>query len=100
EDGIRDDLVTGVQTCALPIYARNICARRNAVLHVAADRKPGRKAGREFRSIAVPVRRRGRIDLPVLNRRSERGIESVFAGTRFQIGRASCRERVWFGGVE
>src|SRR5258708_11422861 len=22
EDGIRDDLVTGVQTCALPIYAR------------------------------------------------------------------------------
>ena len=21
EDGIRDDLVTGVQTCALPIYA-------------------------------------------------------------------------------
>ena len=22
EDGIRDDLVTGVQTCALPIYPR------------------------------------------------------------------------------
>src|SRR5258708_34555505 len=24
EDGIRDDLVTGVQTCALPIYAKRI----------------------------------------------------------------------------
>src|SRR5258708_5804418 len=26
EDGIRDDLVTGVQTCALPIYACMYCA--------------------------------------------------------------------------
>ena len=24
EDGIRDDLVTGVQTCALPIYYRRV----------------------------------------------------------------------------
>src|SRR5258708_22690139 len=27
EDGIRDDLVTGVQTCALPIYRRRTHAR-------------------------------------------------------------------------
>src|SRR5258708_19503976 len=26
EDGIRDDLVTGVQTCALPIYATRVTA--------------------------------------------------------------------------
>src|SRR2546425_4015724 len=32
EDGIRDKLVTGVQTCALPI-----CARRKDVLERAAD---------------------------------------------------------------
>ena len=25
EDGIRDDLVTGVQTCALPIYGFCVC---------------------------------------------------------------------------
>src|SRR5947208_10293209 len=25
EDGIRDDLVTGVQTCALPIWGRLVC---------------------------------------------------------------------------
>src|SRR5437762_11001333 len=47
-----------------------------------ANRKPNRKAGREFRSVAASVRCGGRIDLPILNRRSERGIESVFAGTR------------------
>src|SRR5256886_4335489 len=28
EDGIRDLTVTGVQTCALPIYGDNICAPR------------------------------------------------------------------------
>src|SRR5207244_5739960 len=27
EDGIRDDLVTGVQTCALPIYIRASCPK-------------------------------------------------------------------------
>src|SRR5258708_23465436 len=30
EDGIRDDLVTGVQTCALPIYTRRFDWRRPA----------------------------------------------------------------------
>src|SRR5712671_7226760 len=33
EDGIRDDLVTGVQTCALPIYAE--LGERADGLHVA-----------------------------------------------------------------
>src|SRR2546425_6783540 len=33
EDGIRDKLVTGVQTCALPIFLRSICTR------VQMDRK-------------------------------------------------------------
>ena len=27
EDGIRDDLVTGVQTCALPILCTRMCVR-------------------------------------------------------------------------
>src|SRR5258708_17559274 len=39
EDGIRDDLVTGVQTCALPILGASlcICGRREDVLKEAAD---------------------------------------------------------------
>src|SRR5437870_518409 len=38
EDGIRDGHVTGVQTCALPIYARGRIARRRAhALHGPAQ---------------------------------------------------------------
>src|SRR5258708_20773439 len=36
EDGIRDDLVTGVQTCALPIYLVNE-ALKNSRFHEAAQ---------------------------------------------------------------
>src|SRR5207244_5813244 len=61
EDGIRDDLVTGVQTCALPI-----CRLAAAV--------------RSTRGSRVAVRRTS---------------ASRSAGSRMQIGRASCRERVW-----
>src|SRR5699024_11532483 len=34
EDGIRDRNVTGVQTCALPIYTGNETGRRSAVSHI------------------------------------------------------------------
>src|SRR5207245_2001010 len=34
EDGIRDATVTGVQTCALPIYQDNLVIQRGDVLHV------------------------------------------------------------------
>src|SRR2546425_3209948 len=42
EDGIRDKLVTGVQTCALPIYGAGVLQRRAA----AGDqgRRPDRRA--------------------------------------------------------
>src|SRR5258708_12927879 len=39
EDGIRDDLVTGVQTCALPIYfesMRDCCAQARAQVRALA----------------------------------------------------------------
>src|SRR5687767_15193627 len=76
EDGIRDKLVTGVQTCALPIFSRYDndaqpspplagCASRPAI----ATSPPAAPAVRRLR---WPLRRR----------------------PRGQIGRASCRERV------
>src|SRR5258708_2157232 len=37
EDGIRDDLVTGVQTCALPIFLRG-ARKREVALHVPRAR--------------------------------------------------------------
>src|SRR5256885_15220439 len=69
EDGIRDYKVTGVQTCALPIYASpNDGARRG---------KANRKA-----------RRKRRVGLSAVQE------ARVPEGLRRQIGRASCRERV------
>src|SRR5215216_7586986 len=47
EDGIRDDLVTGVQTCALPIYARGDSGRGAGPL-----RRPVRNRRRSARARA------------------------------------------------
>src|SRR5205823_10393282 len=77
EDGIRDKLVTGVQTCALPIYVRaarthggegRVARRvdesdfRSLVLHAVRPdvlRDPARFAGRDAR-LANRVQERGR----------------------------------------
>src|SRR5205807_5386703 len=98
EDGIRDYKVTGVQTCALPIFR----SRR--------PEKPVRPV-----SFLEPAPRRR--ELPV--RRRHRPVPCLFgsprlagpgvacrrrngrtAGLTHEIGRASCRERVerWEGG--
>src|SRR5438552_19024860 len=67
EDGIRDDLVTGVQTCALPISrlfggalrhkpprrpSNRFCrpARRDGRTAAATDRSEERRVGKECRS--------------------------------------------------
>src|SRR2546421_1681453 len=82
EDGIRDLIVTGVQTCALPISLGRA--------EHAADRRA-----------AAPARRVAR-DPPGARRAEDRMRHSVFPRratapprrARAQIGRASCRERV------
>src|SRR5260370_24322768 len=45
EDGIRDSSVTGVQTCALPIYAGQILATHHKARHSADN---GRSSGRRW----------------------------------------------------
>src|SRR5205823_10306280 len=72
EDGIRDKLVTGVKTCALPI-----CLRAHRV-----DRGSGGADEDDSRLLAFL---------------GERGIlgEEAVTGVDRQIGRASCRERGW-----
>src|SRR5258708_31512799 len=95
EDGIRDDLVTGVQTCALPIClnrAQEIIRewevenRRTSQL----TRKSTQEAWKEFladveaRKLNDSTARKYKL----LNRQMEE-----FAQRR-EIGRASCRERV------
>src|SRR5947208_5133739 len=83
EDGIRDDLVTGVQTCALPIYERRTIIDRQTVSI------PGRY---RFNNISL-----GWFDVAVEAEGQEIyrvrvDLTSPLIGD--QIGRASCRERV------
>src|SRR5207244_9000317 len=46
EDGIRDDLVTGVQTCALPISATGTRGIRGRARHTPAARPRDTRRGR------------------------------------------------------
>src|SRR5437588_7865323 len=90
EDGIRDHCMTGVQTCALPIFVQEALANlmmnrtsfviahrlstiRRADAIIVLECRPGGCRTRGRRSSARPTRRR-------------RGPT--------EIGRASCRERV------
>src|SRR5207244_5466823 len=90
EDGIRDDLVTGVQTCALPI-----CGAARAPGHRAAE--PG---------IALSRGRAGDVVAPAAERRAVGGVRGwrkedvrrlgslpTPCWRSYEIGRASCRER-------
>src|SRR5256886_7781584 len=82
EDGIRDLTVTGVQTCALPIYCLTL---HQLVEHWGHDINERRivcllLAGPDL--IIVDV-----IEVPMSRLTDKRGGES-------KIGRASCRERV------
>src|SRR5258708_11628908 len=81
EDGIRDDLVTGVQTCALPISE---LADRIAALPLLFE--PGTAWNYSY-STDVLAR--------VVEVASGRPLDELFRERIFeQIGRASCRERV------
>src|SRR5256886_3409621 len=82
EDGIRDLTVTGVQTCALPI-----CPLEGA-LHAShhdlgTEHPSGTVTGRALRGHRLPQRRAH--PLP-------RHLDQAQLG--YEIGRASCRERV------
>ena len=85
EDGIRDTSVTGVQTCALPIYEENLTQRwqgSDAAEQIGAILPMG--------ALFVAVYR----GLPGLKRGGDRLYAFVRDNRYRQIGRASCRERV------
>src|SRR5687767_15436697 len=58
EDGIRDKLVTGVQTCALPICGGNDVPRRAAGLGAGRARRGGPDGGEGAGDGEGPARRR------------------------------------------
>src|SRR5207247_8346515 len=86
EDGIRDPLVTGVQTCALPICRVRRLAARGSRRSTRGGRAPSES----------------RDDLPEVDLVDQRvaahlGRCALRDDASFEIGRASCRERVWVG---
>src|SRR5947208_16126609 len=84
EDGIRDDLVTGVQTCALPISIGG---------HHEKARL--RDRDRDRREVAIGVVRHLLVEELVVHERAHDADSDRVA----KIGRASCRERVEISGV-
>src|SRR5206468_8870676 len=92
EDGIRDLIVTGVQTCALPIChtGKGITAVGNGTLTITAT---GGASSIDVSSTALDLT--GQI-------LGAGTIATVNSSGGVKIGRASCRERVEIsvGGVE
>src|SRR5690606_40933796 len=97
EDGIRDFHVTGVQTCALPIYAVREALALLLVVLAAVD-KADLEAGMSTDLLRVLRDLHGEF----ARGRDNQGARLVCAagGARrvAQIGRASCRERVEIAG--
>src|SRR5205823_9078305 len=91
EDGIRDKLVTGVQTCALPICSISISVHRESYLELM--RWLLAPIG-SFNIQGHPERSKSRQSNQIL--RSAQNDELISSALRgdTQIGRASCRERV------
>src|SRR5438067_8818296 len=89
EDGIRGRNVTGVQTCALPIFPGG---RRATCTQVLPG--PGDDLAKDWRSDRSEHGETilTNSDMKLLLKQSEEIIGA--ADARFQIGRASCRERV------
>src|SRR5207244_9440043 len=99
--GIRDDLVTGVQTCALPIsvtadvvrwepFAGQILGRR---LRTWVRPLQAGEAGGPAGQAVAPVASGGGAVLVWT------GLALAWRRLRSQIGRASCRERRWRAGL-
>src|SRR5205823_11416970 len=97
EDGIRDKLVTGVQTCALPIwpFTKDGGSERGGAFSLTPDPLPRGEGARCTCDFAGYVC--GRCNSSPLRVPQGRLFESLRVS---EIGRASCRERVEGGVVE
>src|SRR5207244_4962767 len=93
EDGIRDDLVTGVQTCALPIWFRH-SHLTVSVSHLGAGSvRVCAGAGCDVTRRRVEKIRALRTPAPCPPAASRRRALLEPSADHFEIGRASCRER-------
>src|SRR5207244_10438704 len=100
EDGIRDDLVTGVQTCALPISMRSVVLAREQHASELPQALPTRSSshfsGSEVKAKLANVRLAS-ADGWASEPAAERKRTKILAA---EIGRASCREREEMGAAD
>src|SRR5205823_9193771 len=99
-DGIRDKLVTGVQTCALPIYPNWNRPQTYSVTLIRHGK--GAKPKQEVlgENIPTPPDNVGPRSTPSYDSLASAAVTDLPGGIKvFEIGRASCRERWEMGGV-
>src|SRR5207247_6432356 len=85
EDGIRDPLVTGVQTCALPIFT-SATIRKSSLL----------RAFPAMNGLTDSSSTDGAVKTHSFEATFQRRFAKGFTvNASYKIGRASCRERVW-----
>src|SRR5207245_6029955 len=92
EDGIRDATVTGVQTCALPIYRR---VKLSVRTHDVVQRGVDIDKRHVIPEVSKAIVSKGNVRSVHDSRRFDFNLDVEAAGDRPQpqIGRASCRER-------
>src|SRR5207249_8359969 len=97
EDGIRDRNVTGVQTCALPISSLEVQQSR---MGEGLQHRPPHPFF--LLNLRAALSRRGAQQCTLhsrLSRQLLRRLRRSAGVDEAEIGRASCRERVWMSGV-
>src|SRR5207249_5792171 len=94
EDGIRDRNVTGVQTCALPIWQPDALTARLTLAAALVAKQDWAAARVELEHVLSVQPDLGQAHYSLGVVRYARG-DLDGAIEEFQIGRASCRGRVW-----
>src|SRR5690606_40985427 len=89
EDGIRDFHVTGVQTCALPILKARL-EKSQSQLDKEQEALRAKKEELDKKRLAMD-------EATLRQRMEELDKELVRVSNLYEIGRASCRERVSIG---
>src|SRR5699024_11805604 len=97
-DGIRDRNVTGVQTCALPIFQRGVGREELADGGLAADGGDEGQMVRRGGRAQVLLRDLAHVPAQLRQRRGQSRRRTGENGrSTVEIGRASCREREYDG---
>src|SRR5207253_8679985 len=95
EDGIRDGHVTGVQTCALPIFwesSKTLAQSKGRNAQKKSMARGGKHDESAFQNVTKAIQR---WRIPPMISLPQSGVTISLWIILLEIGRASCRERVY-----